>query len=435
MEHPDLDRRVEELTTQIMHLAGEVKSKTDMPADRVHNIEAEIQRLDGELEGLLGEKRQKLVEDRIGALESRLSEFKPSSKAAAILAGAAGEKATTISVGGYSEKNFLTALADAFKGNPQAWQYLTAVDPNFSGKAVLGTSNATGLSIVPNNFVAELEAIASAGNIYRRIMNVVSGVTGNGVDIPYETDDTYTANISSYGSNKTVVDFNFGEATATLYTIAQIADIGNQLLRQSNGAAEAAARRRLGNSIAKAEATYINNGSGSSQPLGFLQAFLNFGDVAAFKTALSSESRAAALGRGISALESRAVLSDNLAIVMNPTDFWEMATETLGSSGSGGWVFDPATGAAGSAVGTRFQVWGVPVYRDPFWPSAYAGTAVIGAFSEADIYLGADTRIDVSSEANTRWDRNVTGFRIEEDLGFNALPYIATGKFHKVTGL
>src|SRR5215203_4202775 len=61
----------------------------------------------------------------------------------------------------------------------------------------------------------------------------------------------------AYGSNKDVRDFSFGEATATLYQIAQIADIGNQLLRQSNGAAETVARRRLGSSIGLAESNYV----------------------------------------------------------------------------------------------------------------------------------------------------------------------------------
>jgi HK97 family phage major capsid protein len=141
--------------------------------------------------------------------------------------------------------------------------------------------------VVPNNFVAGLVEQIAANNIYRDIFNVVSGVSGAAVDIPYEVTAITAALLQgAYGSNKDVRDFGFARATATLYTIAQIADIGNQLLRQSNGAAEAAARRRLGKSIGILEATYITNGSGSSQPLGFFQAFLAYGDPAAFKTCL-----------------------------------------------------------------------------------------------------------------------------------------------------
>jgi ATP-dependent DNA ligase len=39
----------------------------------------------------------------------------------------------------------------------------------------------------------------------------------------------------------------------------------------------------------------------------------------------------------------------------------------------------------------------------------------------------------VSSEAGSRFDQNVTGFRAEEEFGFNATPYVATGKFVKIS--
>jgi hypothetical protein len=41
----------------------------------------------------------------------------------------------------------------------------------------------------------------------------------------------------------------------------------------------------------------------------------------------------------------------------------------------------------------------------------------------------------VSSEAGSRLDQNVTGFRWEEESGFNAEPYVRTGKFVKILGL
>ncbi len=52
-----------------------------------------------------------------------------------------------------------------------------------------------------------------------------------------------------------------------------------------------------------------------------------------------------------------------------------------------------------------------------------------------EIYTGQEFRIDVSSEAGSRFDQNITGFRAEEDFAFNALPVIATGRAQKVTGL
>ena len=423
-----MDPRIEALQKEITDLAAEVQDKEDMPLDRVQQIEAEIEVKSAALDKLIAENQQAKVEKQLAELDERFKAFARTGardKAAAILAGAGSAETGVKAVGPYNEVNFLSALVGRRRGDAQAQEFI---------KAVLGTSDATGQAIVPNNFVSRLVEQIALVNPYRRYFEVTTGVTGAGVDIPYEVDAITAALVQgAYGSNKDVRDFGFTQATATLYTIAQIADIGNQLLRQSNGAAENAARRRLAGAIGMREAQFINNGSGSSQPLGLLQAFMTYGDVAAFKTALSSESRAAAIGRGIGALEARGVMSDNLVVFMHPTDFWELATETLGSSGSGGWVYDPATGAAGNPPIT--STWGVPIARDPNWPSAYVGTAVIVDRTAPEIFTGAEYRIDVSSEAGNRFDQNITGFRAEEEFGFNALPVIATGRAQKVTGI
>jgi HK97 family phage major capsid protein len=167
--------------------------------------------------------------------------------------------------------------------------------------------------------VAGLASIAALRNIFRGLMNVQAGIRGAGVDIPYETTGVTAALLQgAYGSNKDVRDYSFNQATATLYTIAQIADVGNQLLRQSGGVAEAQARRRLGASIGLAESNFIVNGTGSSQPLGILPALLAFGDVAANKYALSSESRVAAIAGGLAKLDARGV-TPSAIVTTRPT--------------------------------------------------------------------------------------------------------------------
>ena len=427
---PELDSQVEALTKQVRDLAEELRDKSDMPKDRIASIEEEITAKSAAIDELIAEKRQQEVDAKLAGLDEQLKAFRKSAasaKASAILAGA-GAPDSTKSVGQYSDTNFLSALINRKNGDPDAVEFV---------KAVLGTTTATGLAVVPNNFVAGLVTQIAANNIYRDIFNVVDGVSGAAVDIPYEVTAITAAMLQgatgAYGSNKDVRDFGFARATATLYTIAQIADIGNQLLRQSNGAAESAARRRLGKSIGILEATYITNGTGSSQPLGFFQAFLAYGDPALFKTALSSEPRLAALGRGIAALETRGVPRDNLVIVMSPTDFWETSVEGLGTSYAGGWAVDPAGGAAANPPIT--SAWGVPMRSDPNWPSAQTGTALIIERSDVEIYTGQEYRIDVSSEAGNRFDQNITGFRAEEEFGFNAEPYVRTGRVQKVTGI
>jgi HK97 family phage major capsid protein len=425
----ELDRKVEALTSSLTELASELKDKADIPQDRITAIEAEIEVKSAQLDDLIAEKKDKQIEAKLADLDERLKSFNQAqarTKAAAILAGVQETtRANHVkSVGVYNENNFLKALVERKNGDQDAREFI---------KSVLGTSDATGQAIAPNNFVASLVTQLGTENIYRGLFEVVDGVQGVGVDIPYEVTGLTAALLQgAYGSNKDIRDFAFNQATATLYTIAQIADIGNQLLRQSNGAAERAARRRLAKSIAIREATYITNGSGSSQPLGFFPALAAFGQVAAFITALSSEPRLATIARGIAAMETRGVQRANLVFVCNPTDYWEMASEGL-SSYTGGWAVDPAGGAAANPPLT--SAWGVPLKSDPNWPSAEAGNGLLIDTSEVQIFTGQSFRIDVSSEAGSRFDQNITGFRAEEEFAFNAEAYVRTGRVQKITGL
>jgi len=423
----DLDARVSELTTQVMELAKELEKKEDIPADRVSAIEEEITAKSAQLDKLNDEKRQQAIDAQLKSLDDRLKAYhqgQVSQKAQAILAGAQSSP-TVKSVGKYNETNWLAALVNRRVGDQDAQEF---------AKSVLGTSDATGQAIVPNNFVAGLVEALTLSNPYRDVFEVIDGVNGAAVDIPYAiTAVTQALLQGAYGSNKDVRDFSFGQATVTLYQIAQIADIGNQLLRQSNGAAERSARRRLAASIGMLEAIYITNGSGSSQPLGFFPALAAFGDVAAFKTTLSSEPRLATMARGIAAMETRGVSRANLVFAMSPTDYWETAAEGLGTSYAGGWAVEPAQGAAGSPPIT--SAWGVRLLSDPNWPSAKVGTGLLIDSSEVQVFTGQGYRIDVSSEAGSRFDQNITGFRAEEEFGFNAEPYVRTGRVQQVIGI
>ena len=425
----DFPQQVEALQKSLMDLAGELTNRDDIPADRVAAIEAEIEAKSAQIDDLWREKRAQDVDAKIAELDARLQAFNQTSakaKAAAILAGVAerDRPATVKAIGIYNEDNFLNALLAQRHGDPDAYKYV---------KGVLGTSDATGQAIIPNNFVSTLVEQLSLSNPYRNVFDVVSGVRAAAIDIPYETTAITAALVQgANGSNKDIRDFGFAQATATLYTIAQIADIGNQLLRQSNGVAERVARNRLAKSIGMTEATWFTNGSGSSQPLGFFPAITAY-FVGAYATALSSEPRLATMARGIAAMESRGVNRANLIFAMNPTDYWETASEGLGTSYAGGWAVDPAGGAAANPPIT--SAWGVPLIADPNWPSAKAGTGLLIDRSEVQMFVGQEYRIDVSSEAGSRFDQNVTGFRAEEEFGFNAEPYWRTGKVQQITGI
>jgi hypothetical protein len=93
----------------------------------------------------------------------------------------------------------------------------------------------------------------------------------------------------------------------------------------------------------------------------------------------------------------------------------------------------PAGGAA--AFPPIETAWGVPLYSDPNWPAAQVGTGLLIDTTEIEIYTGQEYRIDVSSEAGTRFDQNITGFRAEEEFAFNAEPYVRSGRVQKLTGI
>ncbi len=423
-----MNPRIEELQGEIRQIAKEIVETPDMDPDTQAKHEEAIAAKSAELESIMSEDRQKATEAKIAMLEDRVKAYARDSartKASAILAGVSADKAPLKSVGQYNEDNFLKALVGRRNGDTDAQEFV---------KGVLGTSDATGQAIVPNNFVAGLVDQLSLANPYRDLFDVVTGVRGAAVDIPYSVTGITAALLQgAFGSNKDIRDFSFNQATATLYTIAQIADVGNQLLRQSEGAAERTVRNRLAKSIGMLEATFITNGSGSSQPLGFFPALAAFGQVAAFITTLSSEPRLATIARGIAAMEARGANRANLVFVCNPTDYWETASEGLGTSYAGGWAVDPAGGAAANPPIT--SAWGVPLRVDPNWPSAQSGTGLLIDRSDVQMFVGQDYRIDVSGEAGTRWDQNITGFRAEEDFGFNAEPYVRTGKVQKIVGI
>lgn len=427
----DLDSRIEALTASVTTLAAQVADK-DMPKDRYDSIKAELTTHANELEALQAEKRQADVASDLEELKARMDEeFRPASKAAAILGGASGSQLSNEAPFG----SFLKALWMAkTEPSPANW---AAFEP-YRVKATVGDTDANGGYLIPNNFVAQVVEICQGRNVYRQIMNVVPGVRGTGVDIPYELDDSSLiraqgqgGEATAYGSNKDTRDFTVGSATASLFPLARIIDVGNQLLRYSEGAAERLVRNKLGSTFAKGEAYYILSGSGANgQPKGILTSLT--GASSSYSTALSSETRASAIGRGIGALEARACDAD--AVVMTPTDWWELAVETLGTSGSGGWALAPGDGPTVNASRRSFPLWGVPVFRDN---SGFltTGTALIANWSDIDLFFGDQYRVDVSSEAGTRFDRNVTGFRAEEEIAFNADPYVLTGKVQRVTGL
>jgi HK97 family phage major capsid protein len=301
-------------------------------------------------------------------------------------------------------------------------------------KATLGTTGAGGSYIMPNAVVDRLVTIQTAINTYRPILTVRAGVASPSVAIPVEASAPTRATVAAWGTLKDNKDITYAQYTATFYTLARIHDVANQLLRYSQGAAEQDIVDRGARSMALGEAYYITQGAGSTEPTGLLTALASIGGFDTTKSAATTTiatSIAGTIVSGIKALGLRAVKAD--AIVLDIASYYTALTEAvatfsvMGALGGNVASAIPTTGADGS-----LRLFNLPLIADLNLP---ANTGIVGEFSAATLYTGLGARVDVSDQAGTRWDYNETGYRFEEEIAFNAIPYVAAGRFQRLLSL
>ena len=439
-------------------LVGELKAAKEAgdPADRINALAEKVDEVANEVAAAkaaqLEAEKASEADARIAAIEQRMAEFakdvRAPSKAAAIL----GEQQPAAA----STDNFFLMLATA--QNPKApagvraaaekalldmgssFMSVEDVAEKIAGnggsysKAVLGSTDATGGYLAPRAVVAELNQVAATKNPYRRLLTVVDGIVGPTIDIPHVGLTPTRATVVARGATKSNVDVAFANYTATFYTLAQITDAANQWLRQTRGQGEKLIRQRLGEAIALGESYYILQGSGTSEPKGLLTSIGTSGTFVTSHTYSQSTvagNMATAIAKASGALANRNRVPD--AVVMNAGDFW---ANLAGGDNTAGFYIAPGGANTVNAVGAfsngdfAMSIWGLPVLADPNMPT---DSMVIGQFKGAELYIGEDVRVDTSSEAGDRWDKNLTGFRVEEEIAFNADPYVAAGLFQRIT--
>lgn len=299
-------------------------------------------------------------------------------------------------------------------------------------KATLGTAGPTGAYVIPNNLIRPVIETATAINQYRQLLTVIDGVTGIGVDLPYEGTAPARAVVAAWGTLKENLDFTVGRYQATMYTIARIFDVANQFLRRSQGAAEKLVRSKLARAFALGEAYYILNGTGTGQPRGLITSLEESppGFVTNFTPSATTlaGSIATAIATGAGVLAGRFRQPDG--VVLNAVDWWTMAAQ---GTDAAGFFFAPQTGPQGiDPTGGRMTIWGLPCLADGNMPT---DKLIVGEWRSAELYIGDAYRVDTSDVAGTRWDYNLTGFRGEEEIGFNADPYVASGMFQEVNNV
>jgi HK97 family phage major capsid protein len=388
----------------------------------------EFQQLRGALEG---------ARDAMQAVQSFAAANRTPSKALLIGNGTGGRSVTSADTFG-----FFKAVADARSSDATAQASGKAAlefmgsswsEPDPS-KATLGTSGSAGSYIMPNAVVDKLVEIQTATNPYRSILTVRAGVASPSVAIPVEASAPTRSVVAAWGTLKSNVDITFAQYTATFYTLAKIHDVANQLLRYSQGAAEQDILDRGARSMALGEAYYITQGGGTTEPTGLLTALASIGGFDTTKSAATTTiatSIAGTIVSGIKALGLRAVKAD--AIVLDIASYYTALTEAvatfsvMGALGGNVASAIPTTGADG-----QLRLFNLPLIADLNLP---ANTGIVGEFKAASLYTGLGARVDVSDQAGTRWDYNETGYRFEEEIAFNALPYVAAGRFQRLLSL
>lgn len=297
------------------------------------------------------------------------------------------------------------------------------------GKATLGSTDATGGWIIPNALVDDLVKPAEAATQVADLVTTVPGVNAASVDIPFRNAAPARATVVAWGDTKENVDLAYNGYTATMYTIARIHDLSNQLLRTSRGAAEADVLSELREALRLGVDYYVLNGTGSSMPYGLVPALSS--GPSSFTTSFSPAATLAgsvivAIGKCLGDLAGRGVTS-GLTAVMSPTSYANLVTQGADTAG----VYFAGTQGAQAIPGFQAGVpvvFGVPCIADAYMPT---DDLIVGQFRKLKAYTSG-TRVDSSDQAGTRWDRNLTGFRGETELGFDARPAVYAGYFQYV---
>lgn len=298
-------------------------------------------------------------------------------------------------------------------------------------KATLGTSAATGSVLFPGAVVGQLVKPPRSLTAAEQLVTTRTLDTYGAV-IPVRATTPTRAAVVAWGAQKTLTNLAYGSYTATPYTLAIIYDLAKQFLRYSRGAAEEDVRTELAEAFRLGRSYYILQGSGSSEPYGIQTAL-----AAAFSAFTTSFSASATTLAG-SIAKSIASAAGDLSVrnwtpeaaLLGAAAYWNMVSQ---GTDTAGFFFAPTGGPTAIRPGTIISPFGIPVYAE----TQLAGTddLLVGAFSSVELYRSTDYRVDVSDTAYDRFDKNLVGFRGEEEIGLDARAAVFAGAFQFVADI
>jgi HK97 family phage major capsid protein len=435
----DLESRASEALAKLSEAVDVMDKSKAEQTDRYITAKAEQERIAADLNVLMAEKQQKDRDEETAKAKAELDDLirgiRSTSKAH--LLGSPGGSHESPQMGSFLKAVYLAKSSD-YAQQTAAKALLGELGVSFmtpeeaGSKATLGSTDATGGYIIPNNLVESIMKPKTAANIYNGLCTVIRDVRGGGVDQPIRLAGPNRMVVAAWGDTKENVNLVYNNYTATLYTIARIHDVAAQFIRQSEGAAQTDVLGELGRAAALGEAYYILSGSGSSEPYGLLTALATNPLYTTSHTAVNTTvagSMAAAIAKAAGALAGRSRFPE--AAVCNAVDYWTalaQGTDTAGffvaPSGAGSSVFPNPNG------GSQVFAWGIPLYPDVNMTS---DKLVVGEWSALKVYYGMGFRIDSSDVAGDRWDKNLVGFRGEEEIGLDARAAVFTGAFQLIS--
>ena len=427
---------------KIDEIATEMQTAKDEDTARWQNLNDErkaqtvvLEELQTKHDADVRETETKAALEAVAEMKARLANTRDASKALTIGSGPAPEDHTR------QKGDFIKAVAGLNSRDPEEYAAAKAVLESVSHyeentKATLGTTDATGGWILPNAIVDDLVKPAVHTSPLLELMTVVRGVTTPTIDIPLRLTGPSAASVIAWGDTKTNVDLVYNGYTATMYTLASIYDVSNQFLQKSAGAAEADVIQELNGRLERGVSNYLFQGTGSSEPFG-LNAALVTSPPAAPVTTTSHTAAAAtiagnvatAIAKAAGALEARNRRAE--AVLMSATAYW---TNLATGADAAGFYISPSDGAPGVNGKNILSVWGIPVYRESEYLTG-SDDMIVGEFSALKVYFGEGQRIDSSDVAGTRWDKNVTGFRGEMEMAFDARPAVYAGALQFVADI
>lgn len=297
------------------------------------------------------------------------------------------------------------------------------------GKAMTEGTPGQGGYLVRPQVERQIVQALELDNVLRGLCSKLN-VNTNSIQLDQLALSTLAGWVAELAQKPETTSMTLATVTASVFTVAGLATVSNQLLADSDPAVDNLVTTDLAKRLVALEETAFINGSGTGQPLGIL----NTPGIGA--TSLTSTAVADLLDVILDALAAvETAHGAPSAILMHPRT-WTRILKSKDAQGA--YLIAPASGVQDPRTGQRGPVktlWGYPVVTSNRVPTNLgAGTnesrVIVADFREALILDRQGITVDESK--HVYFTSNQTVFRAEQRVGFTAAR--TPGAFNVVGG-